>query len=47
MSTQSKVIAQTERYTQTDIQTGRHNENITSIAYVGGNNVIEDGCKCD
>ena len=32
MSTHSKVIAQTDR------QTHRHDENITSTAYVGGKN---------
>ena len=36
MSTGSKVIAPTE--TQTEKQTHRHYENITSSAYAGGNN---------
>ena len=35
MSTHSKVIAQTDR--QTDTHTYRHNENITCTTYVGGN----------
>ena len=35
MSTASKVVAQTD--TQTD--THRHDENITSTAYAGGNDV--------
>ena len=44
MSTHSKVIARTERQThrQTDRQTHthRHDENITSTAYAGGNEQI-------
>ena len=40
MSTYSKVIAQTERLTDTHTYTQTHtrNENITSTAYTGGNN---------
>ena len=34
MLTASKVIAQTDRHTQTH----RHDENITSATYAGGNN---------
>ena len=39
MSTASKVIAQTDTHTHTytDRQTDRHDENITSTAYAGGN----------
>ena len=41
MSTHSKVVAQRERethtHTQTHKQTHRHDENITSTAYAGGN----------
>ena len=36
MSTGSKVIAQTDRQTHTH----RHDENITSTAYAGGNDYI-------
>ena len=35
MSTASKVIARTDR--QTDTHTHTHDENITSTAYTGGN----------
>ena len=38
MSTDSKVIAQTDR--QMHRQTDRHDENITSTAYAGGNDII-------
>ena len=38
MSTHSKVIAQTDTDRQTDTHTHRHDENIASTAYVGGNN---------
>ena len=40
MSTHSKVIAQTDRHTHTHRQTHRHDENITSTAYAGGNNYL-------
>ena len=39
MSTCSKVLAQTDTHTYK--QAHRHDENITSTAYVGGNKVLQ------
>ena len=43
VSTDSNIIAQTDRHRHTDRQTHRHDDNITSIAYVGGNKMNVQG----
>ena len=43
MSIHSKVIAQTNRHTQGQTHTHRHDENITSIAYMGGKELSTNG----
>ena len=42
MSTHSKDVARTDRQTDMDTHTHRHDENITATAYAGGNKMDAD-----